>query len=94
MAYRRARAFFVLLLLFLSFTEARQVQAQSKKPNILVIMGDDIGWYNTSIYNPLLERDCGEWRDGKPVRLVQRPVGLVVADHTARANRCAGSWWK
>src|SRR6478752_1430266 len=22
-----------------------------KKPNILVIMGDDIGWYNTSIYN-------------------------------------------
>jgi arylsulfatase A-like enzyme len=26
-------------------------QAQAKKPNILVIMGDDIGWYNTSIYN-------------------------------------------
>jgi hypothetical protein len=25
--------------------------AQNKKPNILVIMGDDIGWYNTSIYN-------------------------------------------
>ena len=22
-----------------------------KKPNILVIMGDDIGWYNTSLYN-------------------------------------------
>lgn len=27
------------------------LQAQVKKPNILVIMGDDIGWYNTSIYN-------------------------------------------
>ncbi|HEY7302752.1 MAG TPA: arylsulfatase [Bryobacteraceae bacterium] len=27
------------------------MQAQAKKPNILVIMGDDIGWYNTSIYN-------------------------------------------
>ncbi len=26
-------------------------RAQAKKPNILVIMGDDIGWYNTSIYN-------------------------------------------
>ena len=26
-------------------------QAPAKKPNILVIMGDDIGWYNTSIYN-------------------------------------------
>src|SRR3974390_2054232 len=25
--------------------------AQTKKPNILVIMGDDIGWYNTSVYN-------------------------------------------
>jgi arylsulfatase len=28
-----------------------QATAQSKRPNILVIMGDDIGWYNTSIYN-------------------------------------------
>jgi arylsulfatase A-like enzyme len=26
-------------------------KAQTKKPNILVIMGDDIGWYNASIYN-------------------------------------------
>ncbi len=51
MTHRRVRAVFVFLLLFLSFTEARQAQAQSKKPNILVIMGDDIGWYNTSIYN-------------------------------------------
>jgi arylsulfatase len=25
--------------------------AQAPKPNILVIMGDDIGWYNPSIYN-------------------------------------------
>jgi arylsulfatase len=25
--------------------------AQARKPNILVIMGDDIGWYNASIYN-------------------------------------------
>src|SRR5215470_16017543 len=25
--------------------------AQAKKPNILVIWGDDIGWYNPSIYN-------------------------------------------
>jgi arylsulfatase len=26
-------------------------QAPAKKPNILVIMGDDIGWYNPSIYH-------------------------------------------
>lgn len=25
--------------------------SSGKKPNILVIMGDDIGWYNPSIYN-------------------------------------------
>ena len=25
--------------------------AQAKKPNILVIMGDDIGWFNPSCYN-------------------------------------------
>ena len=27
------------------------MHGQAKKPNILMIMGDDIGWYNTSIYN-------------------------------------------
>ena len=27
------------------------VTAQQKKPNILVIMGDDIGWFNPSCYN-------------------------------------------
>jgi arylsulfatase len=32
-------------------TCAHSLQSQTKKPNILVIMGDDIGWYNTSIYN-------------------------------------------
>jgi arylsulfatase len=26
-------------------------QAPARKPNILVIMGDDIGWYNPSIYH-------------------------------------------
>ena len=28
-----------------------QAQAQAKKPNILIIWGDDIGWYNVSAYN-------------------------------------------
>ena len=30
----------------------------SKKPNILIIMGDDIGWYNPSIYH---RGDMGYW---------------------------------
>src|SRR5215471_6492117 len=32
--------------------------AEEKKPNILVIMGDDIGWYNPSIYH---RGDMGYW---------------------------------
>jgi arylsulfatase len=32
-------------------TAAARAQAGHKKPNILVIMGDDIGWYNPSCYN-------------------------------------------
>ena len=28
-----------------------QAQAQAKKPNILIIWGDDIGWFNVSAYN-------------------------------------------
>ena len=31
--------------------------AQARKPNILVIMGDDIGWYNTSHYCPANDLD-------------------------------------
>ena len=37
-----------LMLLAFGLTEA---QAQQQKPNILVLMGDDIGWYNPSIYH-------------------------------------------
>jgi arylsulfatase A-like enzyme len=39
----------VVLLTFVA--AASLATAQPAKPNILVIMGDDIGWYNTSIYN-------------------------------------------
>ena len=40
----------VSLAVLLPATTLAQAQA-SKKPNILVIWGDDIGWYNPSIYN-------------------------------------------
>jgi len=32
-------------------TAAKKTAAKGGKPNILVIMGDDIGWYNVSAYN-------------------------------------------
>ena len=30
---------------------AREAHAQDKKPNILVIMGDDVGWFNIGAYH-------------------------------------------
>ena len=27
-------------------------QVKAKKPNILVIMGDDVGWFNIGAYQP------------------------------------------
>src|SRR5580765_5036804 len=35
----------------LALTSVALGQAPAKKPNILVIMGDDIGWFNPSAYN-------------------------------------------
>jgi arylsulfatase len=42
---------FITLSLFLLAISSQQIHAQAAKPNILVIMGDPIGWYNASIYN-------------------------------------------
>src|SRR5262249_7508611 len=40
------------VLIVLAIVLARQLSAQApQRPNILVIMGDDIGWYNPSIYH-------------------------------------------
>ena len=46
-----------LVLTALMFA-AHDARAQDKKPNILVIMGDDIGWYNPSCYH---HGDMGYW---------------------------------
>ena len=36
---------------YLAMSSAAVAQEQAEKPNILVIMADDIGWFNTSAYN-------------------------------------------
>ena len=41
----------VCLAVFLSLLVSLGAQAQSKKPNILIIWGDDVGWSNVSAYN-------------------------------------------
>jgi arylsulfatase A-like enzyme len=40
-----------LLIGFLTPAEMARAQQAGKKPNILIIWGDDIGWYNVSAYN-------------------------------------------
>src|SRR3954471_9159874 len=39
------------LLITMLCASVAPAEAQEKKPNILVIWGDDIGWYNISAYN-------------------------------------------
>ena len=41
-------SFLAAACLVLSVCFSSSISAQTKKPNIVVIMGDDIGWYNTS----------------------------------------------
>ena len=41
----------VALALFTAVVSLTDAQAQAKKPNILFIMGDDIGWMQPSIYH-------------------------------------------
>jgi arylsulfatase len=41
----------LMCILTLSANAQSPAPSSGKKPNILVIMGDDIGWYNPSIYN-------------------------------------------
>ena len=41
----------IALALSLALLASLSAQGADKKPNILVIMGDDIGWFNPSCYN-------------------------------------------
>src|SRR5262245_2195964 len=41
----------VLAAVVLILAEPAQAQQAGKQPNILIIWGDDIGWYNVSAYN-------------------------------------------
>ena len=43
--------FIMMCLLTVMLLVPSSSDAQPKKPNILVIWGDDIGWFNTSVYN-------------------------------------------
>jgi arylsulfatase A-like enzyme len=58
--------------------------AQEKKPNILVIMGDDIGWYNVGVYNQGI-------MSGKTPNLDKLAnEGMRFTDYYAEASCTAG----
>jgi arylsulfatase len=51
MQFKKSYSIVTLLLLSVFVFSAGSAHAQAKLPNILVIMGDDIGWFNISAYN-------------------------------------------
>ena len=62
--------------MMLGYVSPAQAQAAGKKPNILVIWGDDIGWYNPSIYH---RGDMGYWTpEHRPDRQGRRDVHELV----------------
>jgi arylsulfatase A-like enzyme len=57
---------------------------QQKQPNILVIMGDDIGWYNIGVYN-------GGVMAGRTPHLDKLAAeGMRFTDYYAEASCTAG----
>jgi len=60
------------------------VMAQEKKPNIVVIFGDDIGYWNTSAYN----RGMMGYRTPNIDRIAQE--GVLFTDHYAQQSCTAG----
>ena len=60
------------------------VQAQERKPNILVIMGDDVGWFNIGAYHRGI-------MSGKTPNLDQLAAqGMMFTDYYAEASCTAG----
>src|SRR5215813_8151755 len=60
------------------------VQAQPKKPNILVIMGDDVGWFNIGAYH----RGIMSGKTPNLDKLAQQ--GMLFTDYYAEASCTAG----
>ena len=51
MNFRRLVVLAVTLVIGSMFVIPASANEKSKKPNILIIWGDDIGWFNISAYN-------------------------------------------
>src|SRR5262245_22545825 len=87
--YRHAtrRAAFSIVLLACCFAgqhAAAQGNTQGKKPNILFIMGDDVGWFNIGAYH----RGMMSGKTPNLDRLASQ--GLMFTDYYAEASCTAG----
>ena len=61
-----------------------QAQAPARKPNILVIMGDDVGWFNIGAYSRGI-------MSGKTPNLDKLAAdGMMFTDYYAEASCTAG----
>jgi arylsulfatase A-like enzyme len=72
------------LALMLTIGIATDVSAQDKKPNIVVIFGDDIGYWNVSAYN----RGMMGYRTPNIDRIAKE--GAIFTDHYAQQSCTAG----
>jgi arylsulfatase A-like enzyme len=73
-------AFFVVF----AFAASPPALAQAKKPNILVIMGDDVGWFNVGAYHRGI-------MSGKTPNLDKlAAAGMMFTDYYAEASCTAG----
>ncbi len=74
----------LLLLAALLLPLVAQAQAPASKPNILVIMGDDVGWFNVGAYNRGI-------MSGKTPNLDKLAAdGMMFTDYYAEASCTAG----
>ena len=83
----RLNMFVVLLIcagMMVASPHPSPAQAAKGKPNILVIMGDDIGWYNPSIYH---RGDMGYWTPN--IDRIGKEGAMFTAGMRSRAVRPA-----
>ena len=74
----------VLMGLALALTFSRATFSQEKKPNVLVIMGDDVGWFNIGAYHRGI-------MSGKTPNLDKLAAqGMMFTDYYAEASCTAG----
>jgi arylsulfatase len=74
----------IFTAVLLNFAAAAQAQTAGKKPNILVIMGDDVGWFNIGAYHQGI-------MSGKTPNLDKlASQGMRFTDYYAEASCTAG----